>query len=167
MDPLTSEEFVRSLEDLRPQSIFFPHAGDWNTRHEWTHRMIMEALGRMPEGFECRLFETEFWAPMGDPNRMVEGDAKTVADLVAATALHRGETVRNPYHLLLPAWMMDNVRRGAELVGGQGAAAPDFRFAALYRESRWTGGRPVPVEGERMLPVDALKKERRNRKGEG
>jgi len=37
--------------------------------------------------------------------------------------------------------MMDNVRRGAELVGGQGGAAPDFRFAALYRLQKWSQGR--------------------------
>ena len=55
-------------------------------------------------------------------------------------AFHVGEVQRNPYHLSLPAWMMDNVRRGAELVGGQGEAAPDFRFAALYRLSKWSHG---------------------------
>jgi hypothetical protein len=37
--------------------------------------------------------------------------------------------------------MMDNVRRGAELVGGQGGAAPDFTFAALYRLRKWKSGR--------------------------
>jgi hypothetical protein len=36
---------------------------------------------------------------------------------------------------------MDNVRRGAELVGGQGGAAPDFKFATLYRARQWKGGR--------------------------
>jgi hypothetical protein len=47
---------------------------------------------------------------------------------------------RNPYHLSLPAWMIDNVRRGGELVGGQGGAAPDFAFATLYRLRRWRNG---------------------------
>jgi hypothetical protein len=37
--------------------------------------------------------------------------------------------------------MMDNVRRGAELVGGQGSAAPQFAFATLYRLRRWADGR--------------------------
>lgn len=35
--------------------------------------------------------------------------------------------------------MMDNVRRGAELVGGQGGAAPAFLFAQLFRLRHWTG----------------------------
>ena len=54
---------------------------------------------------------------------MVESSAADVADLMAALSLHVGEVARNPYHLRLPAWMIDNVRRGAELVGGQGGAA--------------------------------------------
>jgi hypothetical protein len=51
-----------------------------------------------------------------------------------------GEVSRNPYHVRLPAWMQDNVRRGGELVGGQGAPAPDFPFAALYRFRSWVHG---------------------------
>jgi hypothetical protein len=30
------------------------------------------------------------------------------ADLIAATSLHVGEVVRNPYHLLMPAWQQDS-----------------------------------------------------------
>ena len=37
--------------------------------------------------------------------------------------------------------MLDNVRRGGELVGGQGAAAPDFIFALVHRLRRWRSGR--------------------------
>jgi len=36
---------------------------------------------------------------------------------------------------------MDNVRRGAEWVGGQGRSAPDFTFATIYRLRQWTLGR--------------------------
>ena len=63
-----------------------------------------------------------------------------VADLVSGVSFHAGEVRRNPFHLLLPAWMQDNVRRGSELVGGQGEAAPDFGFATLYRLRWWRGG---------------------------
>jgi hypothetical protein len=37
--------------------------------------------------------------------------------------------------------MQDNVRRGAEIVGGQGGQAPNYAFATLYRLQRWSGGR--------------------------
>ena len=60
--------------------------------------------------------------------------------MMTALSFHVGEVQRNPYHLLVPAWMQDNVRRGGELVGGQGGAAPDFAFATLYRLRRWVDG---------------------------
>ena len=65
--------------------------------------------------------------------------------MVTGITFHAGEVRRNPYHLLLPAWMQDNVRRGCELVGGQGGAAPDFVFATLYRLRQWTQGKLQPV----------------------
>ena len=44
-----------------------------------------------------------------------------------------------------PPGCKDNVRRGAELVGGQGGAAPDFPFAMLHRLRRWKNGRSEDV----------------------
>ena len=77
---------------------------------------------------------------MAQPNLVVEASEDVVADLVAAISFHEGEVVRNPYHLTLPAWMADNVRRGGELVGGQGGEAPTFPFATLYRVRDWFDG---------------------------
>ncbi len=77
---------------------------------------------------------------MQSPNLMVESSAKDVADLLAALSFHVEEVKRNPYHLRMPAWLMDNVRRGAELVGGQGGPSPDFVFATLYRARLWKNG---------------------------
>jgi LmbE family N-acetylglucosaminyl deacetylase len=124
-----------------PRVIFFPHLRDWNTTHIGTHFLIMDALKRMPLEFECYLVETEFWGQMTEPNLMVEISAEDLGDMITATSFHAGEIQRNPYHLLLPAWMLDNVRRGTELVGGQGGAAPDFMFATLYRLNKWSRGR--------------------------
>ena len=53
---------------------------------------------------------------------------------------HRGEVLRNPFHLRLVSWMQDNVRRGSEVVGGQGKLSPEFDFATLYRVSKWEDG---------------------------
>ncbi|MEP6662224.1 MAG: PIG-L family deacetylase, partial [Verrucomicrobiota bacterium] len=48
--------------------------------------------------------------------------------------------------------MMDNVRRGAELVGGQGGDAPQFTFAQLFRLRKWADGKLEKVyEGGRNL----------------
>lgn len=128
------------IADERPQVVFLPHDRDWNRTHLGTHMLVTEALARQRPVFSCTAVETEFWGAMDDPNLMVEIADTDLGDLVAALARHVGEVRRNPYHLRLPAWMIDNVRRGGELVLGQGAAPPDFTFATLYRLRDWTGG---------------------------
>jgi LmbE family N-acetylglucosaminyl deacetylase len=125
----------------QPYIVFFSHENDANSTHIGAHFLVMDALKTMPADFKCLAIETEFWAPMASPNLMVESSVDDVTDLVAALSLHAGEVRRNPYHLRMPAWLQDNVRRGAELIGGQGSAAPDFIFATLYRMRRWKNGR--------------------------
>ena len=128
------------LAQYQPRVIFLPHGADWNTTHIGTHCLVMDALAALTAGFRCFVVETEFWRAMESPNLMVEVGLQELGDLMTALSCHAGEVARNPYHLSLPAWMVDNVRRGGELIGGQGGAAPEFPFATLYRVSRWTGG---------------------------
>ena len=140
------------LAEHQPRAVLFPHDLDWNSTHVGTHFLIMDALKSLPAEFGCHTVETEFWGQNPSPNLMVELNEQHVADLVTALTFHIGEVRRNPYHLSLPAWMIDNVRRGAELVGGQGGAAPDFTFATLYRLRRWRDGRLENIyEGGRYL----------------
>ncbi len=140
----------------QPAVVFFPHDTDWNSTHVGTHHLLMDALGRQSAGFSCHVIETEFWGAMATPNLMVETGVDDLAHLMTALSFHVGEVQRNPYHLLVPAWMQDNVRRGSELVGGQGGAAPDFTFCTLYRQRRWSGGQiHATFEGGRTLPAGA------------
>jgi len=136
------------LTEHAPRVIFFPHADDWNVTHIGTHHLVIEALQKLAGSFSCHAVETEFWGAMTTPNLMVESSEQDVSDLLAALSFHEGEVRRNPYHIHLPAWLIDNVRRGTELVGGQGAAAPGFSFATLYRLSKWQRGRLEPLFGE-------------------
>jgi N-acetylglucosamine malate deacetylase 1 len=151
-----------SLAKNQPRIVFLPHEGDWNGTHIGTHYLVMDALKTLPTSFECVLVETEFWAALSTPNLMVESSVEDVSELLAALSFHVEEVKRNPYHLRLPPWMQDNVRRGAELVGGQGGVAPDYMFATLYRARRWrngqvqdlyTGGRQVSMKDS---PANAL-----------
>lgn len=144
-DPKAWEQSVARiaaiLSEHQPRAVFFPHDDDWNGTHIGTHHLVVDALARLGPAFTCAAVETEFWGDMRSPNLMVESSTTDVADLIAALSFHVGEVKRNPYHIRMPAWLMDNVRRGGELVGGQGGAAPDFRFATLYRLRRWQNGR--------------------------
>jgi LmbE family N-acetylglucosaminyl deacetylase len=135
------EKISKILAQLKPRVIFLPHARDGHGTHVGTHFLVLDALKTLPENFECHVVETEFWGQMPDPNLLVESGVEDAGDLVAALSFHAGEVKRNPYHARLPAWLMDNVRRGAELVGGAGAAAPDFTFGTVYRRRLWRGGK--------------------------
>lgn len=155
LQPLFAEDIAQVIEIHEPKIIFMPHARDWNSRHEATHHLVVAALELLPASFSCVVIETEYWGAMRDPNLMVAGCAEQVADLVAAISLHAEEVARNPFHLLLPAWMQDNVRRGSEIVGGQGGAAPDFSFSTLYRMRNWSNRSWSPVLSEnKTVAVD-------------
>jgi LmbE family N-acetylglucosaminyl deacetylase len=143
------------IANQRPAVVFFPHDTDWNSTHIGTHYLLVDALARQSAGFSCQVVETEFWGAMATPNLMVESSITDLADMMSALSFHVGEVQRNPYHLLVPAWMQDNVRRGGELVGGQGGAAPDFVFCTLYRWRRWANGQLEPTyTGGRNLPAN-------------
>ena len=149
-------EVIRGILDKeKPAAIFVPHATDWNSTHIGVHWLVMDALEKMPADFTTLFIGTEYWGAMDDPNLMVASSEEDVTEMVSGTSFHVGEVTRNPFHLLHPAWMQDNVRRGSELVGGQGEAAPDFSFATLYRASRWQNGSIQPAwEGGRMIRLE-------------
>jgi N-acetylglucosamine malate deacetylase 1 len=129
------------LAAQKPRVIFVPHENDVHPAHVGVHWLVLDALKKLPRHFACFIVETEFWGQMTGPNLLVEIGAKDLADLIAALTFHVGEVKRNAYQARLPAWMLDNVRRGAELVGGRGTKAPDFTFATIYRLRQWHDGK--------------------------
>jgi N-acetylglucosamine malate deacetylase 1 len=145
----------------QPRAILFPHEQDWNGTHIGVHHLIMDTLRTLDGSQSMYLVETEFWGQNYSPNLLVEIGSEDLADLIAALTLHVGEVCRNPYHLTLPAWMINNVRLGGETVGGQGAAPPDFPYGTVYRLRLWKDGKVQEVlKGGRILTcsdsVDAL-----------
>jgi LmbE family N-acetylglucosaminyl deacetylase len=145
---------ARIIDEQRPAVVLFPHDADWNSTHIGTHYLVVDALRRQPAGFTCHVAETEFWGAMTTPNLMVESSVEDLGDMLTALSFHVGEVRRNPYHLLVPPWMQDNVRRGAEVALGQGAAAPDFGFCTLYRLREWREGElRARYQGGRSLPA--------------
>ena len=154
-DPDSWKESVSTIAEIlartKPKVIFFPHEQDWNSSHIGTHYLVTDALKTLE--LNCYTVETEYWGQNNRPNLMVQSTAQDVADMVAGTSFHVGEVTRNPFHLFLPAWMQENVRRGSELVGGQGEAAPDWTFATLYRIRKWQGAFTEIIDKARLLPA--------------
>lgn len=141
--------FVKIISKIlaaqEPRVIFLPHENDGHPAHVGVHFLVLDALEKMPRDFSCFVVETEFWRQMANPNLLVEIGTNDLADLIAALSFHVGEVKRNPYHARLPAWMMDNVRRGAEIIGGTGGPSPDFTFGTMYRLQKWHGAKLAKV----------------------
>jgi len=146
------------LEREVPDVVFAPHAEDGNTTHIGTHFLAVDALGAYLDrsGREpLPLIETEYWHQNARPNLMVGIAAEVEAILLVATAEHGGEVSRNPYHLRHLGRMMDNVRLGSEVVGGQGGPAYAFPFAELYRVMFMKGREQIaPRPGGRIVGPD-------------
>ena len=140
------------LLQYRPRVVVCPHDNDGHAAHIGTHRLVTDALRHIGSAVQPHVVLTEYWNTQPDPGLMVELSAADVSELVAALSLHAGEVARNPYHLTLPAWCIDAVRRGAERVGAPGSEVPGFTFATLYGWQRWTGTvlEPMPA---RMLAL--------------
>lgn len=135
-------DIAKILARLQPDVVIAPHAEDHHPAHIGVYHLMDDALAKLaadqpgfPQPARCL---TEFWHPMKNPNLMLEVSKENLAILLKALCCHVGEVARNPYHLRMCPWMMDNTRRGAELIGGFGSSAvPPFVFSTLYR---WEGG---------------------------
>jgi len=135
-DPAVWQGLVNSLVHIlqrwQPRWIFYPHAEDWHPTHRGVNKLVEAACSKADLKDTPYRVQTEYWQPHASPNLLVECAPDSLALLVAALCCHQGEVTRNPYHLSLPAWMADNVRRGAERVAGPGSETPKFKFGTLY-----------------------------------
>jgi LmbE family N-acetylglucosaminyl deacetylase len=135
-----AQRVAEIVNRYKPQAVFLPHRHDGHMTHTGTHLLAMDALAHMSKDFACHLVQTEYWQQQPTPNCMIGMEERTAARLLKALCCHAGEVARNPYHKLFPAFLLDNVRRGSERVGGQGAKGDSFDFAMLYRHDRWENG---------------------------
>ena len=146
------ETIAALLVAHRPALVLAPHALDDNPSHRGVYRLVAEALAAAR--LDTVLAHTEFWSTQGQPNALVQSGIADTARLITALERHTGEIERNPYHLRLPAFLADAVRRGGELVQGAGEAAPDFAFATCYRLVTYGAGQPVAELPRRVFPAD-------------
>jgi LmbE family N-acetylglucosaminyl deacetylase len=125
-----------AIAAVRPDFVFSPHAEDGHPAHRRAHEACREAIPAFlaaTPGARIQWLQTEFWHAMKAPNLLIPLSAEHVAMMGLALAQHQGEVARNPYHLRLPAWFMDQVRRGSEQVGGAGGSGlADWVFGQLY-----------------------------------
>ncbi len=165
-DPARWAEMAGQIADKiishKPEIIFAPNPDDANATHQGVSALVIDALKKLPKDFELIVVFTEFWGENKKPNILVESSREDLADLIKALTYHTKEVERNPYHLSLPFWMSDNVRRGAEVVGGQGACAPEYEYGVIYKVCSLKNGvlKPLNLRPEqRFVGADAPLKE--------
>lgn len=139
-DLLTQLDQRASLHPV--EGLLFPHAADGHPAHQATFE-IGQALAGLWAKTLSWTAQTEYWFPLEKPNVLWPVSTVVATRCLAALLCHQGELQRNPYQATYPAWLMDNVRRGAErLTGnGPGQAAPGFPFGQLLTVTRL--GNPI------------------------
>lgn len=151
-DPGYWENAVSIIKNLlqthKPKIVLFPHELDQNSGHVGVNLLIHDALKLCDESVSPVICETEFWSPMRDPNLLLEIPSQELTDMLTALSFHVGEVKRNPYHVRTPMWMVDNVRRGGEIVGKQGGTPPDFTYGVIYRLSHWKENQKIDLLNE-------------------
>lgn len=125
------KELKALIQKYNPKIIIAPHIKDGHPTHIKTAKLVKKVLSSkkiMP----TIIAWSEFWGQNPKNNIIVEVPTDILEIQMKSLEMHKGEIERNPYHLRLPAWMIDNVRR-AEQVIGQSQKVPEFAFGSLYQ----------------------------------
>ncbi len=125
-----AKELKALIQKYQPQLILAPHLKDHHPTHIKTGKLLEKVLKTSKTN--TLVAWTEFWGAMEKPNCLVEVPNEILELQMKALVMHAGEVSRNPYHLRLPAWMMDNVRRGGEIISNVGGEVPQMPFGVIY-----------------------------------
>jgi len=125
-------ELSEIIKKEKPSLIIAPHHLDQHTTHQRTSTLVSDVTG----SFSGTIAWSEFWSAQKSPNLLVEVPFDVFLKQYKALEFHRGEIARNPYHLRLQSWLIDNVRRGSEIINHSGSESAPMLMGQLYRVSR-------------------------------
>lgn len=144
-----------TIQKISPQLIIYPHSDDGHFTHSKTHMAVNHSLKKT--AYTGLVALTEFWFPNRSANLLLEVSLEECAQLMSALSCHVGEVKRNPYHLRLPFWMMDNTRRGSELILGTEKSTQDLFLTNLYQLKRLRNGdEEKPIEKKLITLQESL-----------
>lgn len=121
-------ELIKIIKAEKPVLIIAPHDLDQHSTHQKTSTLVKEST----RDFIGQIAWSEFWSPQKKPNLLVEVPFKIFIKQFKALEFHRGEIERNPYHYRLQSWLIDNVRRGSEIIQRPGSASPIMTMGQIY-----------------------------------
>lgn len=121
-------ELIKIIKNEKPALIIAPHALDQHLTHQRTSTLVKESTS----GFRGHIAWSEFWSPQQNPNLMIEVPLRIYVKQYKALEFHKGEIERNPYHLRLQSWLIDNVRRGSEIIQRPGSTSLCMTMGQIY-----------------------------------
>jgi LmbE family N-acetylglucosaminyl deacetylase len=157
-DELRESDVVQAITGFQPDAVIAPHSKDGHPVHQRASSIATAATQIYANKSLKRVhvFYSEFWQSMEKPNFVLPLSAKHISTLGRGLEQHVGEVSRNPYHLTLPAWAMDQIRRGSEMrelpkgKNSAGLQSVDAVFGQIYRLETLTG---VPIlETIKIIP---------------
>lgn len=125
------KELKMLIQKYHPHLIIAPHTKDHHPTHIKTGKLLEKVL--KGSGLNTIVAWSEFWGPLEKPNCLIEVPGEMLEKQMKALEMHKGEIIRHPYHLRLPAWMMDNVRRGGEIISNIGGDVPPMPYGVMYQ----------------------------------
>jgi LmbE family N-acetylglucosaminyl deacetylase len=137
--PTKAKELKSLIQKYQPNLILAPHLKDHHPTHIKTGKLLEKVL--KTSKINTLVAWTEFWGAMEKPNCLIEVPNEILELQMKALTMHEGEVARNPYHLRLPAWMMDNVRRGGEIISNVGGEVPQMPFGVIYHLQLFKNGK--------------------------
>ncbi len=124
-EKLTAAELDSAIISLQPNVILSPHLNDGHPAHQEAASLVMNwfAHQKVVGGSVPVWLQTEYWQQNASANLFIPLKVEHLIRIGEALQKHQGEISRNPYHLRLPAWCMDQSRRAQELIGGFGTGS--------------------------------------------
>ncbi len=124
-DELTELDILSALDWAKPDLVILPHVRDGHPTHIRCSQLGVLAVKAYVSRTQSsvHVLYSEFWQSMDAPTMVVPLSADHVIQMGEALMCHAGEVSRNPYHLTMPAFLMDQIRRGSEMASTSGSQA--------------------------------------------
>jgi hypothetical protein len=126
------KSLIDYISEINPFLVLFPHQFDQHPTHKKVFHEVWNSLRTCSKNKRIFFALSEFWLPNLHPNLLIELSKEDIFQLITALECHVGEIKRNPYHLRYPSYLIDNVRRGQELVGSNIQEKLNFVFGQNY-----------------------------------
>ncbi len=129
LDKITDVEFMDAVKKINPEILISPHPQDLHPTHVEAAVMAKEIVHTSVQPITW--IQTEYWQAAKTPTHFIPLSSKQVIKIGEALMKHVGEISRNPYHLSLPAWYMDQARRAPEVLGSGFGGKSNAMFGQL------------------------------------